>query len=534
MPDIFNGYRELVQSVPLAYPASPGNLILHRRSGGSAVPEELGQNCSSAAVQGDFVVGATVRSVNQGLGDQYEFFIYNYRTEDYYPADLRFLRPDWMYGGISRTRWYWRGDGKACLSLQYDYYGESYDDEPFLGSHATTHVYIQELSFVVEGGEEGSPVSLAVSSNFATTRHREHSVHPVAVDYDLFDGNIRRALVLEHWIGPLYDGLEDYKPTPAHRFRAILTYAHFCRVNDDGSLSDPEQSFPVYHKPWLVVEPLSQVNENRPEPVGPDFLNVDEFGYWVTPADPHHPHGVSGFYDAFGYHGYAARIAALDVRARAIALIGTTYRELYPPPGELLTAVEYEPRYNKRWTIWGENDLRENTWIDAAGAEFVPAVDPIDALLTPPAGYVRYDRNHKIFWAKDNGQISLWRLMGSGLSRIHEEIMRNLVPGDRTSLMYDGFRVSPRKHFGLYVHQAADFYHQAYSNDRWRIQAIPEAVKPLLHFDHVEWFGLDENDTPDPITSTHAELFSAARGESFEHSDGEIESFCTNGLWWWY
>lgn len=209
----------------------------------------------------------------------------------------------------------------------------------------------------------------------------------------------------------------------------------------------------------------------------------------------------------------------MDARAQAIALYGQLQTETYPPTP--LPSVEYEFKHNKRWLIWNEDSYREDAWVSDDGLPYAPFTGPLAAIATPPAGYTRYIDTHPLY---TDG------IIAADINAAHEEILRTQHPQGMTQVMYDGFRVSPEKHFALYVHEGSDFYtHPDFFN--WQVQAIPDPVKPFLHFDHVEWFALDDEGEPAPLTSTHQELFNAARETEYEYTDAEIESMCANGFW---
>lgn len=495
----------------LGYRGGVGPVILHKKNGKPRVLDELGVNCYSAAVQGKYLVGS------QGYGEQYQFFAYDLETGTYYPADLSFFRPEWLFGQ-SQTSWFWNGAGNRAISLQYDIASHLADaEDKATSSTPQVEVTIHEIEFEAKRAVESGELELLTATTFAK---RTLPIHPVAVDYDLIDGVTRRVLVLEPWIGPLFSRIPTFStwysdlPGQEQKCRSLLVYAHLCTVDDQGNVSEPTATFPLYHRPWLCAIP--DTNGNDPD--------VDEFGY--SAAYNGTALGAQEFYERFGNHGFVSRIAALDVRAQAIALYSQVQTELYPENTQNWTDVEYQLEHNRRWSIWGEPTPRENRWMDHDGNEFTPSVDPIDDLLTPPADYSRYVPEHP-FWQLN--------IIARDINPVYEEIVRNLYALEAPASVYDGFHVSPKKHFSLYVHAGSWFFvdHEP-GPIRGQITEIPDQVKPFIHFDHVEWFGLDENDAPDPITSTHAELFNAARGESFERSGDEIESFCTNGLWWWY
>jgi hypothetical protein len=486
----------------LDYSISVDDTVLHRRSRKSKTQYGIGNNVWSAAVQNGFIVGGAER------GELYGFFAYHMETETYFNIDLFSIRPAWLWG-TSRTRWYWRGDGQRCISLQYDAY--STEPDKLLLQNVVVDVTIHEIEFIMEGIDEDTGYLIGtVNNKFAT---RNHGVYPVAVDYDLFDPGIRRVLVFEHWIGPQYERLAEFDETGGlERSRALLIYACFCTVSDSGVISAPYRRIPVYHKPWLVlIDPSHWGPGELTDPI------TDEFGFVLDERCT--PQGMSEFYAEFGYHGFCSRIAALDMRAQAIALYSQVQTETYPPTP--LPSAEYEYKHNKRWLIWNEASYRENEWVTDDGLPHVPSPDPLAAIATPPAGYVRYVDGHPLY---TDG------IIAADINAAHEEILRTQHPTGKTEVMYDGFRISPEKHFALYVHEGSDFYvHKDFFN--WQVQAIPEAVKPFLHFDHVEWFRPGEEGEPDPVTSTHQELFNAARETEYEHTDEAIISMCANGFW---
>ena len=486
----------------LDYSISVDDTVLHRRSKKSKTQYAIGNDVWSAAVQNGFIIGGADR------GELYGFFAYHMESETYFPIDLYTLRPAWLWG-TSRTRWYWRGDGQRCISLQYDAY--STEPDKLLLQNVVVDVTIHELEFILEGVDETTGYLVgAISDKFAT---RNHGVYPVAVDYDLFNPRVRRVIVLEHWIGPQYDRMDEFdEHDDLEKSRALLIYACFCTVDDSGAISAPYRRIPVYHKPWLVtVDPSYWEPGELTDPI------TDEFGYVMVERCT--PQGISEFHADFGYHGFCARIAAMDARAQAIALYGQLQTETYPPTP--LPSVEYEFKHNKRWLIWNEDSYREDAWVSDDGLPYAPFTAPLAAIATPPAGYTRYIDTHPLY---TDG------IIAADINAAHEEILRTQHPQGMTQVMYDGFRVSPEKHFALYVHEGSDFYtHPDFFN--WQVQAIPDPVKPFLHFDHVEWFALDDEGEPAPLTSTHQELFNAARETEYEYTDAEIESMCANGFW---
>ena len=482
----------------LAYSIAADETVLHRKGKKSKPISVLGNQLFSTAVQNGFLLGGIDR------GELYKFFAYHLETEAYFDIDLAVIKPAWLWG-TSRTRWYWRGDGKRCISLQYDAY--SSDPDKLYLSQVVQDVTLHELEFELNGVTSGGALSGVIRNKFST---RNHGVHPVAIDYDFFDPTVRRVLVLEPWIGPQYDMLTEYEdqafPTPS---RALLVYACFCTVSDTGVISAPYRRIPVYHKPWLVTADPDDYAVPPPAPI------LDEFGYLITERCTHQ--GVQEFFDVFGYHGFSARIAALDMRSEAIAIYSQVQTENYPGG---FRVVDYTYKHNKHWRIWDEAEDRENLWIEDNGAAFT-GDDPLAAIATPPAGYVRFTTGHALYIP--------W-IISSEINYVYEEITRSQHPQGRKQMIYDGFRSSPDKNFALFVQEGSDFYtHKYYFT--WQVQAIPEAVKSFIHFDHVEWFRRDGEGNPDPVISTHLELFNAARGTDYEHPDEEVVSMCANGFW---
>lgn len=484
----------------LDYAAATGKTILRKRNGRSQILDVLGNDGFTAAVQSnEFVIGGIDR------GELYGFFVYHPKRDLYFDIDLFFLRPPWLYG-TSRARWYWRGDGKRCISLQYDAY--STDPTKTIRNEVIVDTTIHEFGFEIAGIDDDDNLDIGLTNNFST---RNHAGRPIAVDYDLFDGHTRRVLVLEPWIGPIFDRLPTFanyygSPDP-DKCRSLLIYANFCTVDDAGNISAPYRSIPVYHKPWMCM-----VLAGAP-------AGLDEFGYHAT--YPGNALGSDEFYDRFGHNGFCSRIAALDMRAQAIAMYTQVLEEVYPGT-PTPWYVEYEtPYYNKRWTIWGEPGYRENIWVDGSGNPATPATDPIQSVATPPVDYVRYDSSHPLWTGP---------IIGQDLNPAYEEITRNLFNVNAKPAIYNGFRISPRKHFALYAQNTFEFY-QLQEPGVIVVTPIPEAVKSFLSFDHVEWFMRDEAGDPAPIISNHYDLFNIARSTAYVEGDGEIESMCANGLW---
>jgi hypothetical protein len=479
----------------LQYRTVTGRPVLHRKDHASQRLMNIGTTVYTAAIQaGRFIAGC------DGSGEQYQFFFYDLETEYYYPIDLTALRPDEI-NRVSRTRWHWNRTGNKCLSIQYD----PYSTAPEALNQVVVDRWLHEINIDVEGVDEDENIEYVAEDSFVT--HDHYPYHPVAADYDINDGQTRRILVLEPWVGPLFERLEpwaDYYGTDDH-CRSLLIYAHFCTIDDNGQISSPERTFPVYHKPWLSLLLADEPSEED-----------DEYGY--NPTYVGTATGCQVFADRFGHHGFSSRIAALDMRAQAIALYTQIQHEIYPGPEDW--TMELETEYNKRWTIWGEEGFREDAWMNRAGAIYVPgAINPIDSVATPPADYTRLQPGHPLFHPQ---------IIGWDLNPIFEEIIRNMLNSDNLISGCNGFRISKEKHFALFVNDVSGFYTlptPPQSGIVWNVE-IPEAARDFLRMDHVEWYR-----SGNPMTSTHYDLFNEARGTVHAPGDDSLGTMCANGFW---
>tara|TARA_R110002110_G_scaffold415835_1_gene657229 strand:+ start:43054 stop:45072 length:2019 start_codon:yes stop_codon:yes gene_type:complete len=430
--------------------------------------EPVDVRIGTAAKNGEFYI------CGSHIGYEYKFTVYDKRLDLQYHFEIDQIRPDWVVDSLASGKWYWRGDGKRCISVQYGFVpGESLAYRPLRVDSG-----FHELEFELSRADNNF---LEVVLN-PVLEKQYFSERLFAIDYDLFDGAKRRALILEPWIANEFTNGAD------ETVWGIIIYGKLCIIGDDGEIAEVEKTIPLTHAAWI--------NDTA----------VDTFASG--------PDVSSHFAGKYGYYRLLSRVAALDLRASAIALYTTE---------QLPGAAWFDGgNVGRRWRIWNEDDYREKVWINDAGISISPAVDPLDSLESPPAGYVKFTTDHPA-----------WGLSWEIVSTLFYQLIGPSYPhylfdNEGTSRVYpsysaDGFRISPKKHFALYVHEGAAA-HATYGK-------YPDHIIPFIHFDHVEWFRLDEDGNPAPIVSTHYNLYNNARGTSYQHGDGLVESMCANGMW---
>ncbi len=506
--------------------------------------DPLTSYCGSAAQLDGYILGGSI------AGEDYKFALWDAERSEETQLDMTGIRPAWVTADPDKsayTKWYWRGDGKRCISMQYTFTPKdpNYPNlivplDPALiipPSPANALEYgFTELEWSVTPNDNAAPTVIATH----TLNVNGFDVRPLGIDYDLFDGRIRRTVVLEPWLGAPF--LSAYPGPAAESIRALLIYAHFCTVDDDGNISDPEFSIPMFHQPWLYAKyfatPPEFLREYNAEPVNifvlhHNYWTQDEYGLWVhlyvmnTLGEL--PGSVSSppFKTLFGYDRMQSGFNALDLRAQAAAL-------------RTLVIDRASPRFDKvlymgkRWRIWDEEEYREKVWVNGDGTYATPPFDPMDALLTPenlaapPAGYVKFASGHAL-WVPD--------LVNNVLHRVYKFIQPNYISTDTfddnpfNDLMlhpqdiFNGFRISPKKHFAVHVQPQTAFTADGDTHAS-RIRANK------LSIDHVEWFhGLDEDDNPIVTTSTHYDLYNAARETTFSFEGYRPFSISSNGIW---
>lgn len=535
------------------YRAFKGWTIVHKRGGKSKILN-VGFEVMTAALQGEFVIGAIGRENNYmdnpptgndratWGGERYRFIVHDPVADQTYEYDLRDSRPPQDAVGFffNRARWHWRGDGRRAISIQTDYYANNFSGlfgwppEDAIYGPPVTRTWFHEIDFEVVRSNPDEPESPPAMSHQTTLMSSDHTDRwrAAAVDYDLFDGRVRRCLMLEPWIGPAYERtpIGIYDDSFRRRNRSLLVYAHICRLNDDGTVSEPEQSFPVYHAPWIPM--------NTPAYEG--GLVTDEYGNTNNGFAPNSTGVVtnaSGFKERWGYSCLTSQIAALDLRAQAIAIFTQQQNEIITI-GETGTgyAESYTFSHNKRWRIWGEPEWRQYEWCDDAGLPYNPGTDPLVALQVPPADYKRYKE----------GSTPLHDTGGFGgpedvvepnryRNRYYEEEIQPVFAkvfepywdiGAPTQL-YHGFRIHPKKHVALWVKQAGTWTVKQCPEIFFRVLDPSPGARKFLNFDHVEY--REKNGYL--IQTTHYELFNTARETEHEPGDGDVWAIAANGLW---
>lgn len=427
----------------------------------------------SAALYDQFVIGASHRA------DDYKFTVVDYANDAAYNLSAASLfKPSWV-GGDVWSKWFWRGDGRRSIALQY-------------GWNSTTKVLdsgVHELEWVIEAGDGAPYINAATTINVHNL-----STKPVGVDYDLFDQRQRRIVVFEPWVSPAYIGLDD--SSDETYIRGLLIYAAFCTMDDSGIISAPYRRIAMHHAPWLEGD----LTPASPSPSAlHDENGAEIFGDPYTPALPN-----AAWRANWPYEMLRARIAAMDVRAQAFA----TYCEVQRSTGGGSYAIEH----GKRWMIW--NEIREQRWANNAGAEILPS-DYIDDLESPPINYVRLQPGHPLW---DNRVLfSKAPVLGYSLHRTYTDIDLFYAQAWETKFHFDGFRVNPKKHFALFVNGASRFEYSP---------AIPSALKNFFLFDHIERVGGEA-----PRVSTHYDIFNAARETAYQPVDGVVDSMAAQGIW---
>jgi len=550
------------QSAPIIHSGSGGTVIAgmlmhhvdpmpnfeYQNPPGSGPINLADSRCSGAALYNE-----TWMLCGSMSGEDYKFGLWERDRE--VASDLNFsgIKPSWIDGdGESDhvyTKWYWRGDGRRCMAIHYGLHARLLRDDPeyphtgvtFIprGTTKGQDVGFTELEFNIIPNEAEPPEPPEVIATHTLNVHdintRTTPIFPIALDYDLFDGNVRRIIVLEPWIGPPY---RDVYPGGGTFYgtRPLLLYAHFCTLSDLGEVSAPEYSVPINHMPWLQIKdaPFQQPN-SVPWAYSPQIQ--DEYGYWVTNfwLDGNgEPTGYESlaFLGKWNYKRLRSNITSLDARAQAISL-----STLVTQP----TTADH--RYCKRWRIWGEEEWREKKWFDRSGDTATMAPDPLDALVTPqgvatpPANYVKFAPGH-----------ALWRfeMVDGPLSRVLKQQVNakiyfidnhpfkdmKLHPADYTN----GFRIHPNKNFAVFVQDG-----RSYSDDD-----VPDVVQASLAIDYIEYFHGYETDEEgvlieplEPIVTagTHAETYNLPRGTDVHFGspgtfsqDGNVV-IANNGIW---
>lgn len=479
--DLNDYYYGFTDEAPVVY---NGRAVVHRGGGRKFVlpvtmPHSRAQYFNIPISPVDVRIGTVAKNgpfyiCASHIGYEYKFTIYDKQLDLQYHLTIDQIRPAWVVDSLASGKWYWRGDGKRCLSVQYGFtpsgssaYRPNKVDSGF-----------HEIEFTLSRAEDDQLEVLLTP----TLEKRYYAERLFGIDYDLFDGSKRRALILEPWIS------DEFINTSGKTVWGIIIYAKFCIIGDDGEIAEVEESIPLIHAAWINT-------------LGSDVMASG-------------PDVAAHFTDRYGYYRLISRIAALDLRASAIALYTTQ---------QLVGASWFDGgNVGRRWKIWGENSYREKAWIDDDANPITFETDPLDALQTPPPGYTKFTTGHPE-WGASWERIStlFYQLAGPSCGYYLWDVhgITKVTP----SYYADGFRVSPRKHFALYVHEGAAA-HVTYGK-------YPDHIVSFVHFDHVEWFRRDESGEPSPIVSTHYELYNNAHGTEYEHGDGLVESMCANGMW---
>ena len=484
-------------------------------------------------------------------GEDYKFGLWERDRKVATNLDFSGHKPSWIDGdgtaGPVYSKWYWRGDGRRCMSIQYGLTERIIRDDPIRphehvtfvppGTTKGQDVGLVELEWTITPSQAAPPdvpdVEIAHSLNVHSINTRAVPVFPIALDYDLFDGNIRRIIVLEPWIGNPYRDLYEAGGATFYGTRPILIYAHFCTLNDLGEVSTPEYSVPLLHEPWLEItdDPYAQPN-SVPWAYHPQIQ--DEYGYWVARFWPgsERNYNSQAFIGRWNYRALGTIITSMDARVQ-----GMTLKTRISQP----TWAEHT--YCKRWRIWGEEDYREYQWFDRDANAITPSVDPLATLVTPqgvatpPNNYVRFAPGHAL-WRYEIVDGPLARAMRHMVdAKIYFEDNNPFKDMKFDAAEYtNGFRVHPNRNFAVFVQNWTAFYDDDLPND----------VQAKLAIDHIEYFHGYETDEegvliepPVPIVTvgTHVETYNLPRetsvlvgGPGTVSNEGNVV-IANNGIW---
>lgn len=499
-----------------------------------------------SARQGQFMVAASWR------GDDFAFEVRNeqYQGFDYaFSTFFSFTKPAWAFGEVM-TPWYWRGDGKRCVSLQY---GRTEADGPTDEIIDCGFVEADVVAFDAPD-DNGKPIIDTDLSGFHKTQHNlmAMGIFPVGIDYVLHDQRKKRAYYLKHYLGPVRSSAIPITDEPRY-YRDILIYLVCTILEDDDTYSGlfpgtEQWKIPIWHDSFLVgSSPASLSGESRTS-VGSEMFDAAQLAI--------HP-----------YRNIRGVITAMDCRAEAIAV---KYRCMMTYPHSIDgNDLASAPHFGKYWGIWGKDgdpdthDVRQNTWIspniatgysipnndhtsgfnpgyewfnadpsvweDADPPEADPTLPPGDFfnyLNLPPAGYALYTTSHPAY--NTDGATATLRDIHGIIVGIFPYLGGG--PGNFSPFRsYNHFSISPTRSFSLSVSVRSN---HDYVDALRRYESNPYGVpNPWNLFDYIEKNlgrgDFDANGEPVPegeegtgvfevLTETHVGLYNSSRGLDLE------------------
>jgi hypothetical protein len=535
----------------------------------------------SCAWQGNVLMGASWR------GDDFMFEVRSENYRQYYTGSFFFslTRPGWMNSGIQTpwvssaagghldvyTPWYWRGDGKRCVSLQYNKYlqpSSSQESDLLDSGFVEAEIIVNQLVHPGDLTQEPPEIPTVASAYFVHQQHNlaEIGINPCAIDYYMLDQRKKRAYYFAPYMGPIRtrglepSGFPDPQPEERTSFARDLLVYLVCVEIDDLFPGTEIWRIPVWHgQAWRGYDLI----DDDTDPPLPPYLDAiywgSGFGY---PSITHNMDDVDGVpvWDWLDIRGV---ITAMDARAEAVAI---HYQVRMPEPHNVNgNDVEESRWFGKYYRIWRDEEpivpppeppivappllksVRQNEWIrpdltlspiltdgdytyldsvDGLSGEPVLPGDFMEVLSEIPDGYVPFLKG------------STYDLDGTqtGLQQLYSTILQQVVyisGGGSPYRVYNGFRVSPTKSFALIANNRSLFQHvnTVYNSE------LTNALEPWRGVP-MEWWVMDHIEQykgrlSEPATSTHYGLYNATRGK--EYPPGEIEdSFATasvNGIW---
>jgi hypothetical protein len=294
-------------------------------------------------------------------------FLFEARNENYVEyitgsVNFQVTKPTWISAGEQDvlTHWYWRGDGKRCVSLQYA--KTERPDDPDLQTPANYDPDIDagfvELQMIVDQplGDEAPGLPNITIENQQNNLWNQ-GIHPLAIDYRMLDSRKKLAYYLKTYIGPTRVSGSTTTPYPDTFYKRDLLIYLVCAEIDDAFPGEEQWRIPVWHSVGWAG--FAAVDPEPPDNVLLQRVLLDGV-YWTT--DIGFPGLTQDMTDAsdLPIHPYSqlrAVVQGMDCRAEALAVEWRV--NMYEPHTIDTTPVDTVPWFGKQWRIWG--DIRQDT-----------------------------------------------------------------------------------------------------------------------------------------------------------------------------
>jgi len=429
---------------------------------------------ASAVTKDGFAIFASIG----GYDFKFEVLHINSGTRINFQAD----KPSWVSGDQIAT-WYFSPDATKAVSIQSRYTELGEEIRQGICELKFTPSYENEvLTCEVEAGIEIYP---------------DEGILPLAVDYDLYDASVIRALLVKNYLS---EWLDD--PDGGADIRAILGVGEFVTIDSSGVVSSPNHKILLYHGPFVnsadEIEEFDQVE--------------DEYGYFLGTlySGSDHP----GWVENYQYHWLMTNIQAIDLRANAYAAITCfSSRES--------AGLDDDFYFYKEHRIWGEKK-ESSYYADKPFPQSIPDISD----QTIPSGYTEYNRTHP-FWIKGVAWAE-WLVGGVGniFRDSHVALTFKSFVFHPTELKSFGFAIHPDKSYALFGIETGFRFNTGYGSGLPNEDHIKFSPDGFIH-DHIEFVSADG----EIITSTHVEQFNKARNTEYEN-DGTFPALTvTNGTW---